>query len=128
MFEEVISRYGLALGRILLVGIFLVDAIYNKLVRASRSKAYMKRFGLPCPTVFLISTVALEFLAVGMVLFRWHAALGAFLLFCFLLGTVVVFHRFWNYSDPLEAQNQLNHFMKNLAIMGGCIFLMFLER
>ncbi len=38
-----------------------------------------------------------------------------------LLPTTVVGHPFWRAEDPAERVNERNHFMKNLALMGGLI-------
>jgi putative oxidoreductase len=39
-------------------------------------------------------------------------------LFLFLIPTTLIFHAFWAY-EGLEYVNQMHHFLKNLAIMGG---------
>ena len=120
-----IQNLALVIARILFVAVFVFqDAIYNKLIYASRSIAYMKTFGLPFPPVFLMFAVSLELIAGLMIITGWHARWGAFLIFIFTLAATFIFHRFWTYRDPLEYQNQLNHFMKNISIIGGAIFIM----
>lgn len=115
----------LVIGRILFVAIFAFqDAIYNKLIYSSRSINYMQTFGLPYPYFILVLVVTMELLAGFMIITGWKSQCGAFLIFCFTLGATFFFHRFWTYSDPVEFQNQLNHFMKNISIMGGAIFIM----
>jgi uncharacterized membrane protein YphA (DoxX/SURF4 family) len=32
-------------------------------------------------------------------------------------------HRFWGVADAMQAQNQMAHFMKNLAMTGGALFI-----
>jgi putative oxidoreductase len=39
-------------------------------------------------------------------------------LFLFLIPTTFIFHNFWAYEGA-EYVNQMQHFLKNLAIMGG---------
>lgn len=120
-----LENLALVLGRILFVAVFAFqDAIYNKIFFASRSIQYMHSFNLPFPEALLIFTVVLELLAGWMIISGWKAQWGAFLIFLFTLGATCIFHRFWTYTDPAEFQNQLNHFMKNLSIMGGAIFIM----
>ena len=41
-------------------------------------------------------------------------------LFLFLIPTTLLFHNFWAYSGADQA-NQMQHFLKNLAIMGGLL-------
>jgi len=31
-------------------------------------------------------------------------------------------HKFWGISDPMLAQNQMVHFMKNLSMLGAALF------
>jgi putative oxidoreductase len=35
----------------------------------------------------------------------------------------LIFHNFWA-VDPAQYQNQFNHFMKNLAIIGALVYVM----
>ena len=127
MMNELTTFQNLALvvARILFVAIFVFqDAIYNKIIFASRSMQYMSQFSLPAPALLLVSTVVLELLAGFMIISGWKAQWGAFLIFCFTLAATMIFHRFWTYTTPADIQNQLNHFMKNISIMGGAIFIM----
>lgn len=120
-----LQNLALVIARILFVAVFAFqDAIYNKIFYASRSIQYMSSFGLPYPHVLLVLTIIVELLAGFMIISGWKAQWGAFFIFCFTLGATCIFHRFWNYIEPAEIQNQLNHFMKNISIMGGAIFIM----
>lgn len=47
--------------------------------------------------------------------------LSAFLLAGSLAPTTAIGHQFWNQSDPAARKNQLLHFVKNLAIIGGLL-------
>jgi putative oxidoreductase len=121
---SVLQNASLVIARILFVAVFAFqDAIYNKIIYASRSIDYMHHFGLPFPQLLLVLTVAIELLAGFMIISGWKAQWGAFFILFFTVGVTFIFHRFWTYSDPAEIQNQLNHFMKNLSIMGGAIFI-----
>jgi putative oxidoreductase len=44
-------------------------------------------------------------------------------LIIFLIPTTLIFHDFWTYEGA-AAQNQMQHFMKNLSIMGGLLFVL----
>lgn len=119
------QNFSLVIARILFVAIFCFqDAIYNKIIYASRSIQYMINFGLPYPHVLLVLTIIVELISGFMIITGRYSRLGALFIFCFTLGATIIFHRFWTYSDPAEFQNQLNHFMKNISIMGGAIFIM----
>jgi putative oxidoreductase len=54
---------------------------------------------------------------------RWVA----FALAAFTLGAGVIGHAFWN-AEPAQYANHLNHFLKNVAIVGGLIGVAFSRR
>jgi putative oxidoreductase len=43
--------------------------------------------------------------------------------FSAVAGTTLLFHNFWA-VDAAQYRGQLNHFMKNLAILGGLLYVM----
>jgi uncharacterized membrane protein YoaT (DUF817 family) len=45
------------------------------------------------------------------------------LLLVFIVIATLKFHNFWTYPEA-EQQNQMIHFLKNVAIMGGLLLLM----
>jgi putative oxidoreductase len=50
-------------------------------------------------------------------LLGYRAKAGGWLLFLFLIPTTLIFHT--NFGDP----NQTIHFLKNLSIMGGLLYV-----
>ena len=48
--------------------------------------------------------------------------MAVWILFLFLIPTTLAFHNFWAFSGMEKMDNQA-HFFKNVAIMGGLIFL-----
>lgn len=122
------QNLALVIARIMFVAIFcLQDAIYNKLIYFDRSINYITSFHLPFPYLLLSLTVTLELLSSTMIIMGWKAKWGAALLLVFTGFATIIFHRFWTYQDPSEFQNQLNHFMKNISIMGGAIFIIIFD-
>ena len=57
------------------------------------------------------------------VMLGYRAKLGAWLLILFLVAVTPTMHRFWGISDPMLAQNQMVHFMKNLSMLGAALFI-----
>jgi putative oxidoreductase len=55
----------------------------------------------------------------------FHARVGAIALLVFLVPVTLFMHRFWGLSDPQQAQMQQVNFMKNLALMGASLFLVY---
>ena len=113
------------LGRVLLALIFILSG-FHKLTGLDGTAAYMAMHGLPMPQVLLVATIAVELGGGLMLLLGWHARIAAAALFLFLIPTTLIFHAFWavNPSDVMALQNQMNHFMKNLAIMGGMLYVL----
>jgi putative oxidoreductase len=119
---ELVQKYAPLAARILLAQLFIISGI-GKIGRFAGTAAYMAGMGLPATHVLLVLTIALE-VGGGLLLIagwqaRWVAA--AFCGFTFLAS--MIFHPFWN-TDPAAVMSQLNNFMKNLAIMGGMLYVM----
>lgn len=104
------------LARFLIAFIFLMSGL-GKIASFSGTQQYMAQYGLPLTILFIIGAIAVELLGGLSVLTGYKTRLGAFVLFLFLIPTTLVFHT--EFSDP----TQLIMFMKNLAIMGGLLFL-----
>jgi putative oxidoreductase len=49
--------------------------------------------------------------------------LGFLILAAFLIPAAVLFHPFWNVSDPELVNVERAHFMKNVALVGACLAL-----
>ena len=57
-----------------------------------------------------------------MLVLGWHARLAAFILFLFIIPTTLIFHNFWA-SPPAQVAESDEQFLKNLAIMGGMLYV-----
>lgn len=111
-------------GRILLALIFIVSG-FHKITGFEGTAGYMAAHGLPVAQVLLVFTIMIELGGGLMLLLGWHARIAATVIFLFLIPTTLIFHAFWavNASDAMAMQNQMNNFMKNLAIMGGMLYV-----
>jgi len=110
-------RYSLDIGRILLSIIFLGSAA-TKIADPSGTQAYMAAFGLPMTGVLLAGAIATEVIGGLALLLGLKARRAALVLTGFLTVATFVFHT--NLGD----QQQLLHFLKNLAIIGGLVLVM----
>src|SRR2546422_7230278 len=54
---------------------------------------------------------------------HYKAEWGAWLIVLFLVPVTFMMHNFWTVSDPAVAQDQMAHFMKNLALIGSALFI-----
>jgi putative oxidoreductase len=110
-----------------LVGLLFVASGINKLFAFSYVAGWMGSMGLPLASLLLAATIALE-VGGGLALMtgfqvRW-ASLGLAL---FLVPVTLIFHAFWS-AGAAEFQNQLNHFLKNVAILGAMLVLFNIEQ
>jgi putative oxidoreductase len=104
-------------GRIFLSAIFLFSA-FGKLTDWSTTVHHMEEKGMVMAPFFLAGAIAFEVLGGLSVLLGFYGRVGAVLLILFLIPTSLVFHNFWA-VEPAQQMNQMQHFMKNVAIMGG---------
>lgn len=115
--NAVVSKYGAVVGRCLIALIFLISGI-NKIIGFAGTAGYMASKGLPMVEVLLVLTILIEVGGSLMIILGWKAKLAAMVMFLFLIPVTLIFHPAW--SDP----GQMNAFLKNLAIMGGMLYIM----
>jgi putative oxidoreductase len=102
------------IGRILLATIFVFSGI-GKVMAPEATIGYIASTGLPFATLAFAGAVAVE-LGGGLALaFGFKARIVAAVLAAFSVVTALAFHN--NFGD----QNQLIHFLKNLAMAGGLL-------
>jgi len=113
-------------GRALVGVLFLASGI-NKILGFGYVAGWMNSLGIPAAGLLLAGAILLEIgggLALVTGVQAKHAALALAL---FTVPVTLIFHGFWH-ADPAEFQNQLNHFLKNVAIFGGLLALFDTER
>ena len=111
------------IGRLMLVTVFLMSALGNKIPMFSSVVQYMQSEGVPAPQIMLAG--AIVFLIAGSlsVLLGFKARIGAGLLLVFLVLATYFFHDFWNFEGQ-EQTNQMIQFMKNLSMAGAMLLIM----
>ncbi len=107
----------------MLCTIFLLAAVTNDIPNFGRTAGFMASEGVPAPRVMLAG--AIVFLIAGSlsIILGYKARIGAALLLVFLVLATYFFHDFWTVSDPKLKQDQMIHFMKNLALMGAMLLI-----
>jgi len=103
-------------GRILIATIFLIAGL-SKIGSFSGTSQFMAAKGIPLADIALVITILIEILGGLSIILGYKAKWGAWILFGFMIPTTLIFHT--NFSD----QNQLIHFLKNLGIMGGLLYI-----
>lgn len=115
-------QFASLLGRILLALIFVLSG-WRKIGSFDTTAGYMASKGLPMTEVLLALTIIIELVGGLMIVFGWKARWAALAIFLFLIPTTLIFHNFWAVG-PEEVRDQMNAFMKNIAIMGGLLYIM----
>jgi len=104
-------------GRILLSTIFILSGL-TKFSDWNGTAQYMAAHGLPLIPLLLPIAALVEIAGGLAILLGARSRAAALLLFLYLIPTTLIFHSFWSFSGA-EHINQMPHFLKNLAIMGG---------
>ncbi|CAG9185542.1 Inner membrane protein YphA [Cupriavidus laharis] len=112
-------------GRALLGLLFLISGIL-KISSFSGVAAWMASAGLPFASVALVLAILVEIGGGLLLVVGWQARIAAAVLALFLIPVTLIFHGFWS-ADAANAQNQLNHFLKNVAIFGGMLMVFAVE-
>jgi len=118
----IFENMGLLLGRACLATIFLI-AGFTKLTQFPETISHMSSAGILYTEIFLVLAIVTEIGGGLMILFGWKARLGALIILVFVASVTYVFHPFWA-VDQAEIANQSQHFLKNLSIIGGMLYIM----
>ncbi|MEK6594194.1 MAG: DoxX family protein [Pseudomonadota bacterium] len=119
---ELTRHYGPLTGRILLALIFLMSG-FDKITGFAGTAGFMASKGMPFAEVLLAGALVFELAGAIMLIVGWRAHWGALLLIVFMIPATLMFHNFWA-VDAAQYQNQLNHFLKNVAMVGGLLYVM----
>ena len=110
------------IGRLLFSLIF-ITTIFGSFSHGT--EVYAAAHGVPLATV-LVPIAGIIALAGGLsVLLGYRARFGAFLLLVFLVPVTLIMHRFWGLADPQMAMMQKAQFMKNVALIGGALLIIY---
>lgn len=117
-----VKQYGPLAGRIMLALIFLISG-YAKLGNFEGTAGFMAGAGIPLAQIALALTIIIEIGGGLMLVIGWKARWAALAIFLFVVPATLIFHNFWA-ADAAQLQNQLNHFLKNVCILGGMLYIM----
>ena len=116
-----IKQYGPLVGRILLALIFVLSGL-SKLGGFAGTVGYIQSVGLPAAQLLAVIAIIFELGGGLLLVLGWKARWGAAALFVFTFLAAVLFHAYWA-SAPDQAMMQQIQFMKNLAMMGGLLYV-----
>ena len=108
------------LGRAVFGGFFAYSGI-NHLQHAEHMGHYAANKGVPAPEQAVKATGAL-LLAGGLsVMTGFQPRRGLAAIISFLVPVTLQMHRFWEEADAQKRQNEMIHFMKNMALVGAAL-------
>lgn len=119
---EMTRHYGPLIGRVLMAMIFLKSGL-GKITGFAGTAGFMASKGMPFAEVLLVGAIVFELAGAIMLIVGWRAHWGALLLIVFMIPATLMFHNFWA-ADAAQYSNQMNHFMKNIAMLGGLFYVM----
>lgn len=116
-----LHRYGPLAGRILIALIFLLSG-FSKITGFDGTVGYIASKGLPLPQLGAIGAIIVELGGGILLVLGWKARWAAAAMLLFTAAAAVIFHDFWA-MPPDQAQNQMIHFMKNISMLGGLLYV-----
>lgn len=118
---EWLKGFGVLIGRILLVLIFLKSGI-GKIENFDATAQLMAKNGIaPYTNFFLVGAIFFELVGSITIILGYFARFGAVLLLIFLIPTTLIFHDVF-VANP--SQGIMVNFMKNVGIFGGLLVLL----
>ena len=114
------------LGRLAFGGFFLYSAV-NHFKEYKSMAQFAKSKNIPMPEAAVLGSGAALALGGTSILFGAKPKLGALTLLGFLAAVSPTMHDFWNDQDPMQKQNNMINFFKNVALAGGALALMGVE-
>lgn len=109
------------LGRILVSVVFILGAV-GKIMGFSMEEGMAAAKHLPMPAVALGIALVIELVGGLAILVGLFTRFTAWILFLYLIPVTFLFHNFWALQG-MDRIDTMIHFEKNLAIMGGLLFL-----
>ncbi|MFP3947258.1 MAG: DoxX family protein [Longimicrobiales bacterium] len=109
-------------GRILFSLVFVLSGV-NHLMQRQAMTEYARARGLPTPGLAVVLS-GIVLLACGLMIgVGYRRFIAAGILFLFLVSTAFLMHPFWKEEDPQAQQNEMTHFLKDLALAGAALII-----
>jgi putative oxidoreductase len=115
----------LLVGRILVGALFIVAGA-RKIMGAAGiagTAGYFAKLGFPAPEIMAWLAVIIEIGGGLLLIIGWRTRWVAWLLALFVIIATFAAHRFWDFPDPAQYNNQLTQFLKNASIIGGLLYV-----
>jgi len=83
----------------------------------------LAKLGFPMPEVMVWVAILIEVGGAALLILGWQTRRVAWLFILFVVIATLMAHRFWEFSDAAQYAAQLNNFLKNLAVLGGLLYI-----
>jgi uncharacterized membrane protein YphA (DoxX/SURF4 family) len=110
----------LLVGRAIFGGFFLYNGI-NHFKNRRMMAAYARSKNVPAADAAVIASGAMIAAGGLSVFMGTRPKVGAALIAGFLAGVSPLMHRFWSEQEPQQQTNEMIHFTKNMAMLGGAM-------
>jgi len=119
--NAVTHSWTLLIGRLLIGSLFLVEGIRQVMFYAG-SVAYFNKLSFPVPEAMVWLSIIVHIAGGILLIVGWKTKWVSWLLLALVVIATAMAHRFWQ-LDAAQYGNQLDHFLKNLAIIGGLLYV-----
>lgn len=113
------------IGRILLGGFFVLNG-FNHFAMSKQMIPYAQSKGVPMPALAIYATGLMLLLGGLAILTGLYVEAGLWLLVVFLLVVTPWMHNFWAIQDSMQRMVEMVNFMKNTALLGAVLLLLYL--
>lgn len=113
----------LILGKILFASIFVTSAV-SHFKAADYLAGYAQSKRVPAPKLAVLASGVLLAVAPVLVLLGVAESLALLSLAVFLVITAVVFHDFWNVTDPQTKVTEQISFFKEISLVGAILIIL----
>ena len=118
---DALNRYGPLVGRLMIAAIFVVSG-FGKITGFDGTVGYIAAKGLPLPQLAAIAAIVVELGGGILLIVGWKTRWAAAAMCIFTVVAGLIFHNFWAVPAD-QAQNQMIHFMKNICMAGGLLYV-----
>ncbi|HUQ73097.1 MAG TPA: DoxX family protein [Burkholderiales bacterium] len=117
-----VNHLALLVGRMGIAALFLPSG-FSKLMNLEAFMFNIDGRGVPFAPLVAPLAAGLEFLGGLALLLGVEVRIASVLLLAFTAAATLIAHRFWEYPPGAAHQMQQTSFFKNVAIVGGFVFL-----
>ena len=114
-------------GRIL-VGCYYLQSAFHHFTNVNHLARAAAAHGVPAPEVGVIVGGLLLLVAGLSFLFGLFPRMGVAALVLFLVPVTLIMHAFWADHDPVQQQNNLINFSKNVGLLGSSLMFLAVPR